>query len=159
MKSIKGNGIYIPSLPLPSLPLFPRLRLLRAKINTGKNVTLLSSSSSSSCFFLLYDIYMRFRYVEQKSVSICTKVNDGIGCYYCIRRRMITYIYVYMLDARNSVREPITYLRTPSKLTLGASIVLFASMNRANCAQKITFDLFAFHVHHICNHRTLRKQL
>lgn len=64
-----------------------------------------------------------------------------------------------MLDGRNSVREPITYLRTPNKLTLGASIVLFASMNRANCAQKITFDLFAFHVHRICNHGTFRKQL
>lgn len=69
------------------------------------------------------------------------------------------YVYIYMLDGRNSVREPITYLRTPNKLTLGASIVLFASMNRANCAQKITFDLFAFHVHRICNHGTFRKQL
>lgn len=49
-------------LSLSPLSLFPPLRLLRAKINTGKNVTLLSSSSSSSCFFLLYDIYMRFRY-------------------------------------------------------------------------------------------------
>lgn len=111
-------------------------------------------------FILLHDIYMRcfdtwnrraYRYVPKWTMELDATVFGG---------EWSRDIYViYMLDARNSVREPITYLRTPNKLTLGASIVLFASMNRANCAQKITFDLFAFHVHHICNHRTLRKQL
>lgn len=68
-------------------------------------------------------------------------------------------MYILEDDVCASVREPITYLRTLSKLTLGASIMLFASTNRANCAQKITLDLFAFSVHHICNQLTPRKQL
>lgn len=114
--------------------------------------------SSRSAGYTLY----AFRSVEQR-VSICTEVDDQ---YWVLRAvfgseqaRVHTRARTQPMCAPVCIPGPITYLRTPSKLTLGAGIVLFASMNRANCAQKITGIYLHFPFTTFVIIQQLRKQL